>query len=190
MRRESPELNQLRAELKRETYRQSYKRVLRSTVFTLVVAAAVAVLVAMLWMPVLRIYGTSMTPTLDEDEIVISIKGTEFETGDLVAFYFGNKLLIKRCIAGPGEWVNIDEMGNVYVNDRLLDEPYLEAKDAGDCDVKFPFQVPENRYFLLGDHRSVSLDSRNSAIGCVAEEQVAGKIIYRVWPLEKFGPLG
>ena len=184
-----PELDQLKAELKRENYKKRFFNVLKSTIFTLVVVAAVAVLVATLWMPVLQIYGTSMTPTLYEGDIVLSVKGSDFENGDLIAFYLGNKLLVKRCIAVPGQWVDIDEKGNVYVDEELIDEPYVEKKALGDCDIDFPYQVPESRFFVLGDHRETSADSRNSTIGCVAEEQVVGKIVYRVWPLNKFGTL-
>ena len=186
---EVPERALLEAELKRVKYKRSYRRVLRSTVYTLVVVAAVAVLVATLWMPVLQIYGSSMTPTLNEGEIVVSIKGADFEQGDIVGFYYGTKLLVKRYIAGPGQWVDIDEDGNVYVDGELLDEPYLTEKAFGDCDLELPYQVPENRYFLMGDHRETSVDSRSSVVGCVAEEQIVGKIIFKVWPLSEFGSL-
>ena len=187
--RGTPTLEQLTAELERENYKRRYNSVLRSTLFTLVVVAAVAVLVATIWMPVLQIYGSSMTPTLSEGDIVVSMKGTEFEPGELVAFYLGNKILVKRCIAGPGQWVDIDENGNVYVDDVLLDEPYLTEKALGECDLSFPYQVPESRYFCMGDHRTTSVDSRHSAGGCVAEEQIVGKIVLRVWPLSEFGVL-
>lgn len=184
-----PEIDQLRAELKRVRYRSRYCSILRSTVYTLIVVAAVAVLVATIWMPVLRIYGASMTPTLDVGEIVVSVKGSEFAPGDLVAFYIGNKILVKRCIAGPGQWVDIDEDGNVYVDGKLLEEPYLAEKALGDCNIDLPYQVPENRYFCMGDHRATSVDSRTTEIGCIAEEQIVGKIVFRVWPLERFGVL-
>lgn len=187
--RNLPQLEQLKAELEREKYKKRYNRVLRSTIFSLIVVAAVAVLVATLWMPVLRTYGTSMSPTLNEGEIVISIKGTDFETGDLVAFYLGNRLLIKRCIAGPGQWVDIDEEGNVYVDQKLLEEPYITEKALGECNIELPYQVPENMWFLLGDHRLTSIDSRNTAVGCVSKDQVVGKVVYRIWPLPVFGAL-
>ena len=162
---------------------------LRSTVYTLVIVAAAAVLVATLWLPVLQIYGSSMTPTRSDGDIVVSLKRSSFEQGDVVAFYYNNKILIKRVIAGPGDWVDVKEDGTVFVNGTELDEPYLEEKAFGDCDIDLPYQVPDNRYFCLGDHRATSVDSRNTAVGCVAEEQIVGKIVFRVWPLAGFGAL-
>lgn len=184
-----PTSSQLKTELGRERYKRQYRRVLRSTIYTLIVVAAVAVLVATIWMPVLQIYGSSMTPTLSEGDIVLSVKGPKFEPGDLVAFYLGNKILVKRCIAGAGQWVDIDEEGNVKVDGELLEEPYLTEKALGDTNITLPYQVPDNRYFCIGDHRSTSVDSRNTAVGCVSEEQVVGKIVFRIWPLSEFGRL-
>lgn len=188
-RKQFPEINELQAELNRVRYRFRFARVLRSTVYTLVVVAAFAILVATLWMPVLQIYGSSMTPTLDEGQIVLSLKGADFEQGDLVAFYIGNKILVKRVIAKPADVVFIADDGTVSVNGVVLDEPYVSGKALGECDLEFPYQVPESRYFLMGDHREASIDSRSSAVGCIAEEQVVGKIAFRVWPLAKFGML-
>lgn len=184
-----PSVEQLEAELKRVKYRSRYRAVLRSTLYMLIVVAAVAVLVATIWMPVLQIYGASMTPTLNEGDIVVSIKGSDFEPGDLVAFYLGNKILVKRCIAGPGQWVDIDEDGNVSVDGKLLEEPYLTEKSLGGSNIELPYQVPDNRYFCMGDHRSTSVDSRHKEIGCVSEEQIVGKIVFRVFPFGGFGKL-
>ncbi|MBQ7050576.1 MAG: signal peptidase I [Firmicutes bacterium] len=184
---EKPTLQQLEAELKRTRYKSRYKSVLRSTIYTLITVAAVAVLVATLWLPVLQIFGSSMTPTLSDGEIVFSVKTTDMEQGDIVAFYYNNRILVKRVIAQQGDWVNIDEEGNVYVNGELLDEPYLTEKALGDCNIELPYQVPDGRIFVIGDHRATSVDSRNTAVGCVAQEQIVGKIIFRVWPLKDFG---
>lgn len=182
-----PDIPQLEAELKRVQYKRRYATVLRSTVYTLITVAAIAVLVATLWMPVLQIYGSSMTPTLSNGNIVVSVKSGDFQTGDIIAFYYNNKILIKRVIAGPGDWVNIEEDGTVYVNNEKLEEPYLTEKALGDSNIEMPYQVPESRLFVMGDHRSVSVDSRSTAVGCVAEEQIVGKILFRVWPLNEFG---
>jgi signal peptidase I len=184
---EGLQISQLEAELKREKHKHRYRTVLKSTISTLIVVAAVAVLAATLWMPVLQIYGNSMTPTLKEGQIVVSLKGSDLEQGDLVAFYVGNKLLVKRVIAESGEWFDITEEGVVFVNGKELDEPYLQEKAFGECDIELPYQVPESRYFLMGDHRTSSVDSRSSVIGCIDKEQIVGKIVFCVWPPEDFG---
>ena len=182
-----PPLKDLEGELQRERYKTRYRRVLRSTVFTLITVAAVAILVATLWMPVLQIYGASMTPTLTDGDIVISRKVRNLKQGDIVAIYYNNRILVKRYIASAGDWVNIDEDGNVYVNNELLDEPYVEEKALGECNIELPYQVPENRIFVLGDHRSVSIDSRSSSVGCVAEDQIVGELVFCVWPFNNLG---
>jgi signal peptidase I len=182
-----PPLKELEGELKRERYKTRYRRVLRSTVFTLITVAAVAILVATLWMPVLQIYGASMTPTLTDGDIVISRKVRNLKQGDIVAFYYNNRILVKRYIASAGDWVDIDEDGNVYVNNELLDEPYVYEKAMGECNIELPYQVPENRIFVLGDHRSVSIDSRSTSVGCVAEDQIVGELVFCVWPFKNLG---
>ena len=184
-----PTTEQIEQERIRLRYQRRYSRTLKSTVAILIVVAAAAILVATLWMPVLRIYGTSMVPTLEDGQIVVSVKSSSFEPGDIVAFYHGNKLLIKRFIAGPADWVDIDADGNVSVNGTVLDEPYIAEKAYGETNITLPYQVPDNRYFLMGDNRDVSVDSRNTAVGCVSDEQIVGKVVFRIWPLSQFGPV-
>ena len=187
---EVAELGELEQELKRVQHRSRFSALFRSTIYTLIVVAAVAVLVAVLFMPVLRIYGSSMTPTLTEGEIVVSLKGVEPKRGDIVGVYLGSKLLIKRVIASEHEWVNIDEDGNVFVDGVPLDEPYLVEKALGECDIELPYQVPDTSIFVMGDHRSTSVDSRSTSVGCIQVEDVVGKIVFRVWPLRRFGTIG
>ncbi len=185
--RELPELEALEKELERERYRKRYGRVLRSTAFSLVVVAAVAVLIAVLLLPVLQISGTSMTDSLHDEDIVVALNSSGYETGDIIAFYYNNNILVKRVIAAAGDWVDIDKDGNVYVNNELLDEPYVTDKALGDCNITLPYQVPDGRCFVMGDHRATSIDSRNTAVGCVSNDMVIGKILIRVWPMEGFG---
>ena len=182
-----PTRQELEAELRRVRYKSRYRSVLRSTVYTLITVAAVAILVATLWLPVFQIYGNSMAPTLQDGEIIFSVKTSELEPGDIISFYYNNKILVKRVIARPGDWVDIDEAGNVLLNGMPLEEPYLEEKALGDCDIPLPYQVPDGKYFVMGDHRSTSVDSCSTAVGCVAQEQIVGKILFRVWPLNDFG---
>ena len=182
-----PTLEQIRRERSRLQYRSRYGRALRSTLRALAVAAALAVLVATLWLPVLRIYGSSMWPTLMDGQIVLCVKTRSFAPGDVTAFYHGNKLLIKRYVAGPSDWVDIDDSGNVTVNSEPLEEPYLAEKAFGQTNSSLPDQVPEGRYFVMGDNRDASVDSRNTAVGPIAMDQVVGKVFFRIWPLREFG---
>lgn len=181
-----PQLDALQKELKRERYKRRFHRLLRSTVNALIVVAAVAALVAMLILPVLQIAGTSMEPSLNEGNIVLLLKTKKMKTGDLCAFYYSNKILIKRVIATPGDYIWIKADGTVVLNGEELDEPYISEKALGECDVEFPYQVPENNYFVMGDHRETSIDSRSSVIGCIAQDQLLGKIFCKVWPLPEF----
>ena len=173
--------------LKHEKYKRRYRSLIASTISVLVVVAAIAILVATLLLPVLKIYGSSMTPTLEEGNIIFSVKGMEMKRGEIVAFYYNNKVLVKRLIAFPGEWVDMDDTGYVSINGNPLDEPYLGEHAKGDLNIELPYQVPEGKYFVMGDHRSTSIDSRNTAVGCVSEEQLVGRIVLRVWPFQKIG---
>ena len=181
----NPTVDQLEHELRREQHKRSYRSTLLSTVSALVIVAAVAVLVSMLALPVLQVVGESMTPSIFQGEIVVAPKGSAFQKGDVIAFYYNNKILVKRVIANAGEWVNIDADGNVFINDVPLDEPYIQEKALGDCNITLPYQVPDGKIFVMGDHRATSSDSRNTAVGCVAQEQVVGRVVLRVWPLNR-----
>ena len=185
-----PSLELLKKELKRERYKRRFRRILRSTINALIVVAAIAALIATLVLPVLQIAGTSMEPSLNDGEIVVLMKTNRLETGDLCAFYYSNKILIKRIIGAPGDFLWINEDGTVYLNNAELIEPYVSEKALGECDVEFPYQVPENYYFMMGDHRQTSIDSRSSVIGCIAEDQIIGKILFKIWPLSDFEWLG
>ena len=184
-----PNTAELEEAVKRDRYYHRFRNMVTSTFLTLVVVAAAAVLVAVLFLPVLRIYGKSMRGTLDNGDIVVSVKSSNMKTGDVVAFYYNNNILVKRVIAGPGDWVDIDKDGNVFVNHEKLEEPYLDDKAYGETNIELPYQVPDGRIFVMGDNRSVSIDSRNTSIGCVSEEQIVGKIVFRIWPLAQMGPV-
>lgn len=184
--REAPPVDALQKELKRERYKRRFRKLLRSTIYALIVVAAVAALVATLVLPVLQIAGNSMEPGLKEGNIVVLIKTDKLKTGDLCAFYYSNKILIKRVIGTPGDYIDIQSDGTVLVNGEPLDEPYVSEKALGECDTEFPFQVPENQYFVMGDRRETSIDSRSSVIGCVPTDQMVGKIFCKIWPLAEF----
>lgn len=181
-----PTSGQLEEELHRRQKKRRLGRVIRGFLFALITVAAIAVLASTLFMPVLQIYGTSMTPTLNQGEIVAAVK-SDFKQGDIIAFYYNNKILVKRAVAFEGDVIDIDRDGNVYVNDELLDEPYLTEKAFGECDLSLPYQVPAEKIFVLGDHRDTSVDSRSSLMGCVSDEMIVGKILFRVWPPDKLG---
>lgn len=182
-----PPLEELEAELNRMKYNKRYGSVLRSTVYALIIVAAVAILIAVLVFPVLRIHGSSMTPNLYDGNIVVCLKNSNYEVGDSIAFYYNNKILVKRVIARSGEWVDIDENGYVYVNGEKIEEPYVQDHALGECDIELPYQVPEGRVFVMGDHRSVSVDSRSTSVGCVSDEQIVGRLLFRVWPFKSIG---
>ena len=185
--RKTPTIEQLEAELTRVRHKREYGKTLRGTIYILIVVAAVAFLIASLFLPVLRVYGTSMEPTLKNKEIVVALKGSEVKKGDIVAFYYNNKILLKRVIGVAGDQIVIEKDGTVFVNGEELNEPYISEKSLGECDLTFPYQVPENRIFVMGDHRDVSIDSRSSTIGCIADEAIVGKVSLRIWPLNQFG---
>ncbi|MCD7888220.1 MAG: signal peptidase I [Clostridiales bacterium] len=180
-----PSAEAVNAERARLQHQKKFHHTLLTTVYGLIVVAAAAVLVATLFLSVLQVSGSSMEPTLSDSDIIVLSKSGKLESGDLVGFYYQNKLLLKRVIGGPGDVVDIDEEGNVYVNDELLDEPYVTAKALGETDLDYPYQVPENRYFVMGDNRTTSIDSRSSVIGCIEKDQIVGKVILRVWPLNR-----
>lgn len=181
-----PQLDDLQKELKRERYKRRFRRMLRSTLYALIVVAAVAALIATLILPVLQIAGTSMEPNLNDGDIVLLVKTENLDSGDLCAFYYSNKILIKRVIGKPGDQIWIDADGTVFRNGEPLDEPYVSQKALGECDVEFPYEVPENSYFVMGDHRETSIDSRSTVIGCVPKDQIIGKIFCKFWPLTEF----
>ena len=182
-----PSLNEIQTERKRIRRKTYYRQALRGTVSVLVVVAAIAVLITTLFLPILQISGDSMSPTLEHDEIVVLLKTKNFERGDLIGFYYQGKILLKRVIALPEDEVAIDEEGNVYVNGELLIEPYVTEKSLGDCNIEFPYTVPGTSYFVLGDQRTNSVDSRNSVIGAVPQEDIIGKVFIRVWPFSEIG---
>lgn len=177
------QLAELEEALALELNKRRIRNLIKKVAFSMATVAAVAVLITTLWVPVLRVFGSSMTPTLYEGNVVITMKTSALKPGDVIAFYYNNSVLVKRLIGMPGDWIDIDEEGNVFLNGELLDEPYVDQKALGECNIELPCQVPENRVFVLGDHRSVSIDSRNTSIGFIPKEQLVGRIALRIWPL-------
>ena len=184
---EFPSVELLQQELMKERYKHRYRKALKSTLYSLLVVAALAVIITMLFMPVLQISGTSMSTTLEDGDVVLAIKKRGYVEGDVVGFYYNNVILIKRVIASSGDWVDIDEKGNVFVNGTILEEPYVTEKALGDCNISLPYQVPDGKCFLMGDHRATSVDSRNTAVGCISQELIIGKLLLRVWPFSAIG---
>ena len=184
---EMPSVELLEGELRRTQYNRRYRRTLRTTLFSLLVVAAVAVIIAVLLMPVLQISGSSMEDTLMDGDLMVALNNGKYKTGDVIGFYFNNGILIKRVIAVTGDWVDIDDDGTVYVNGVKLDEPYITEKSIGECNITLPYQVPEGKCFVMGDHRATSLDSRNTAVGCISNDVVVGKLLIRFWPIRSFG---
>lgn len=184
-----PDMDDIENELTRLKEKRSWTRALRNAVFTVVTVAAAAVLIAMLFLPVVRITGTSMEPNLMDGDILVGVKSGEYTTGEICCFYYNNKILLKRVIGKPGDVVDMDEVGYVYLNGERLDEPYLSERSAGISDVQFPVQIPDGKLFVLGDHRATSVDSRSTAVGLVDIDNVVGRMLFRVWPLDEFGSI-
>jgi len=182
-----PTKEELEKEILREKYKSKYKKTLKSTIYALIIVISISSLLSTLLFPVLEIYGKSMNPTLIEKDIVLCIKKSNFKRGDIIAFYYNNKILIKRVIGVSSDWINIDKEGNVYVNDILLEESYIKEKSYGESDIKYPYQVPDDSYFILGDERKTSIDSRNKQVGTIRKEDIIGKIIFKLWPIKRIG---
>lgn len=182
-----PSLEQIKREREKLKYKKEFHRTLRHVIGVLLVAAAVSVLLATVFFPILRVSGVSMEPTLEDGQIIVLEKSGKFKTGDLIGFYYQNKILLKRVIGSAGDYIDIDADGSVYVNDEKLDEPYLKDQALGECDINLPYQVPDGKIFVMGDHRSKSIDSRSKLVGCVSDEQVVGRVVFRLWPLKSIG---
>ncbi|MCB6489744.1 signal peptidase I [Dorea sp. 210702-DFI.3.17] len=182
-----PSLEQVKREREKLKYQKEYRRTIKHVLGVLLVAAAVSVLLATVFFPILRVSGVSMEPTLEDGQVIVLEKSGKFKTGDLIGFYYQNKILLKRVIGQAGDYIDIDADGNVYVNDEKLDEPYLKDQALGECDINLPYQVPDGKIFVMGDHRSKSIDSRSKLVGCVSDEQVVGRVVFRLWPLKSIG---
>ena len=182
-------ISALEEEIKREKYKSKYTKILKSTIYALIIIASISALIGTLIMPVLEVNNTTMKPLLENNEIVLSLKTKKLKQGDIIAFYQGNKILIKRVVAVPGNYISIDEEGNIYVDGEVLNEPYVTNKQKGETNIEFPYQVPESEYFVLSDERDKTNDSRNEDIGLIKKDNVIGKVIFRVWPLKKLGAI-
>ncbi|HHX67626.1 MAG: signal peptidase I [Miniphocaeibacter sp.] len=184
-----PSTEELKEELISIKRKRNYFKTLRNTIYILLIVAAISILVATMFFPVLQVTGTSMEPTLKPGQIILTVRNTDFKRGDLVAFYYNNKIILKRVIGLPGEYVNIDKEGVVTIDGKAIKEPYLKERSLGDGDIEFPYQVPEGRIFVLGDHRKTSIDSRYESIGAIANDLILGKVVFRVWPIKNLGKI-
>lgn len=172
-------------ERRRLAYRQKLRRVLGGTISALVVVAAAAVLLSTLFLPVIQVSGDSMEPAMHDGDILLLMKTKQYEYGELCCIAWQNKLLLKRIIALPGDSVAIDDNGTVSVNGEVLDEPYVQNPSLGECDIEFPYVVPDNALFVLGDRRDTSVDSRSTVIGSVGFDQMVGRVLFRLWSNQK-----
>ena len=179
----------LEKELRNVHLKNSFRQALQRTLYLLLVVAAVVVIVSVLFLPIIRISGASMSQTLEDGDLVVAVNNHKFKTGDVIGFNFNNEVLIKRVIATSGDWVDLDADGNVYVNGRMLDEPYVTEKSIGECNIILPYQVPDGKCFVLGDHRATSIDSRNKSVGCISVDAVVGRLLWRIWPFESIGKI-
>lgn len=186
---QKPNCIEIKEELNRIKKQNEYNKTLKSTIYILIIVASIAVLVSVLYLPVLSVQGQSMTPTLDNGQVLIATRGRNIQRGDIIAFNYNNKVLLKRVIATQGEVVNIKEDGIVYVNGEMLEEKYITKKSLGEVTIDFPYQVEEGKFFVMGDHRETSIDSRSNLIGSINKEQILGKVFFRIWPLNQLGKI-
>ena len=131
------------------------------------------------------VYGTSMAPSLVEGDLVLAIPKSLPVTGDLVSFNNGDRVLIKRAIGCPGDEISVSEDGRVTLNGIELNESYALFTEGDAGDVSYPLTVPEHFYFVMGDNRANSVDSRYSVLGMVSEQDINGRIFLRLWPMRR-----